>query len=307
MFTKLIRKFSSNLPYNNINLIRSHSLNIRENLSLEAFIFRHSDLIKQPTLLLWRNDRAIVIGKHQNFHKECYMQRIEEDGVIIARRRSGGGAVYQDLGNSCFSFMTQIYDESALPLDIKEVNNKIVLQALKKKFGIKGEASGRNDLVINGKKFSGSAYQVDLGGKKALKKTLHHGTLLLDIQLQDVWRYLNPNKAKLKSKGIDSVISRVRNLKEIVPDISHEAICDAIAEEFKNEYASITPNVNSLEIQSPLDFDPKVREIYNDISQDDWLFGETPKFTNNLETRFNWGIMDIFFQVEKGKNLFVLF
>jgi lipoate---protein ligase len=251
----ITRKYSDILKssFNTINLIDCKSQNIYQNLALENYFFHHAQLLV-PTLMMWRNDKTIVIGKHQNPFKECFMNKIHEDGVKIARRKSGGGAVYQDLGNTCFSFFIPIYDDTS-PLDTRNFNNKVILKALDG-FGIKGEISGRNDLEINGKKFSGSAYQLDLGGKNRRKKALHHGTLLLDVQFDDLWKYLNPNKKKLESKGVDSVVSRVMNLCTINPELEHELISTAMFESFKNLYDWCEPT--SQTITDPFSVSPHV-------------------------------------------------
>lgn len=146
---------------------------------------------------------------------------MEKDGIKLARRRTGGGAVYQDLGNSCFSFLTPVFSEK-YPLDYaKKINNEIILNSLKN-LNINAELSGRNDILCEGKKVSGSAYKMNLGNKDGKgKKALHHGTMLIDVDSSKIAKYLNPNKDKLKSKGIDSVISRVTNLVNFNPEINH--------------------------------------------------------------------------------------
>jgi lipoate-protein ligase A len=114
------------------------------NLATEEYIFDHLD-VQNPILFLWRNSPTIIMGKHQNPWKECRVQKLEEDGVILARRQSGGGCVYQDLGNSVFSFINPInFDQD----DFKTMNNEILINALKERFDITAEASGRNDLVV---------------------------------------------------------------------------------------------------------------------------------------------------------------
>lgn len=108
------------------------------------------------------------------------------------------------------------------------MNNEVLLKSLKK-FGVKGEASGRNDLVVDNKKISGSAYKLKLGRKDGTgRRSLHHGTMLLDLELGALGKYLNPNKKKLESKGVDSVISRVMNLTEANPEINHSKFCEAL-------------------------------------------------------------------------------
>lgn len=197
------RFFSISNPEKKVRILNVNCQSIHKNLAYEDFLFYNDDL-KYPTLMLWRNSKNIVIGKHQNPWKECHLQKMNEDNIALSRRKSGGGAVYQDQGNTCFSFLIPIYDKT-LPLDSKNVNNKIILAALAN-LGVDAELSGRNDITLNGKKFSGSAYEVDLGGKLKRKKALHHGTLLLDVNVTALWNYLNPDKAKLQSKVFFSEI-----------------------------------------------------------------------------------------------------
>ena len=274
-----------------VNLLTN---NINTNLAYEDYLFHHDNL-KYPTIMMWQNDKNIVIGKHQNPWKECFLQKMERDGIQQARRKSGGGAVYQDLGNSCFTFQHPIYDNTP-PLDTKNKNNVILLKGLEN-LGIKAELSGRNDITINGKKFSGSAYEVDLGGRFKIKKALHHGTILCNVDTLQLWNYLNPDKAKLKSKGIDSVISRVMNLQDLNKDINHQTIGEEFIKEFKNYWEGY--EVSEDEVSDPLSI-PKVKEIYDTLISEDWLMTKTPKFTNQIETRFKWGNIDLYMKVENG-------
>jgi lipoate-protein ligase A len=116
--------------------------------------------------------------------------------------------------------------------DYKTMNNEVIIEALKQ-LGVNAEATGRNDIHVNGKKVSGSAYKLNLGMKDGTgRKSLHHGTMLLDVDKDALSKYLSPNKLKLMSKGVDSVISRVMNLKDIIPDITHEKFCDAMSNAF---------------------------------------------------------------------------
>lgn len=154
------------------------------------------------------------------------MQKLEKEGVILARRKSGGGCVYQDLGNSVFSFINPVEDFAKQ--DFKTMNNEVLIESLKA-FGVEGKASGRNDLEVDGKKVSGSAYKLKMGKSDGTgKRSLHHGTMLLDLELTALGKYLNPNKKKLESKGVDSVVSRVMNLREVAPTIDHESYCTSL-------------------------------------------------------------------------------
>lgn len=189
---------------------------------MEECIFRQMPAT-QRVLFLWRNADTVVIGRAQNPWKECNTRRMEEDNVRLARRSSGGGAVFHDLGNTCFTFM------AGKPEYDKTISTSIVLNALNS-LGVTAEASGRNDLVVKtpegDRKVSGSAY------RETMDRGFHHGTLLLDADLSRLANYLNPDKKKLQAKGITSVRGRVTNLVELLPNITHEKICHALREAF---------------------------------------------------------------------------
>ena len=213
-----------------MDILYAESNEIFFNLATEEYIYEHLNIIN-PVLFLWRNNKTIIIGKHQNPWKECRVQLLDQDGVVLARRKSGGGCVYQDLGNSVFSFINPINDFSKE--DYKTMNNSILINSLNR-FGFNASPSGRNDLHVDGHKVSGSAYKLSLGKKDGSgKKALHHGTMLLDLDLNALEKYLSPNKLKLISKGVDSVKGRVINLTKLNPSINHDNFCTALAEEFE--------------------------------------------------------------------------
>lgn len=205
-----------------LRLLISDSYDPWFSLAVEECIFRQMPAT-QRVLFLWRNADTVVIGRAQNPWKECNTRRMEEDNVKLARRSSGGGAVFHDLGNTCFTFM------AGKPEYDKSVSTAIVVNALNQ-LGIKAEASGRNDLVVatpeGEKKVSGSAY------RETMDRGFHHGTLLLSADLGRLANYLNPDRKKLQAKGIASVRGRVTNLNEFLPGITHQQICDAVTECF---------------------------------------------------------------------------
>lgn len=182
------------------------------------------------------------------------------------------------------------------------MNNDILIDSLSS-FGVTAQASGRNDIVVGDKKISGSAYKLKLGKSDGTgRRSLHHGTMLLSLELGALQKYLNPNKKKLASKGVDSVVSRVMNLKEIVPDITHEKFCKAVEKQFIKKWSSSSPvtvNVHNLASKELLAI-PKLAEIFEGYKQWEWRFGETPDFQHSLEHKFTWALINLECNVEKG-------
>lgn len=211
---------------------------------------------------------------------------MEEENVHLARRRSGGGAVYQDLGNSIWTFI-EPRNQFSMERNITMVKNAIG------SFGIDSEFSGRNDIHVKGKKVSGSAF------KQTPDKSLHHGTILVNIDKDRVERYLNVNKEKLKSKGVDSVRQRILNLNDINPSITHEAFCESIIKEFNEVYKG-NPEVEIVNQQELHSFD-SFTHSFRELEDWNWRFGKTPKFEYSLETRFPWGIIDLHLTQVEGK------
>lgn len=175
-----------------LRLLLSDSYDPWFNLAVEECIFRQMPAT-QRVLFLWRNADTVVIGRAQNPWKECNTRRMEEDHVRLARRSSGGGAVFHDLGNTCFTFM------AGKPEYDKTVSTAIVLAALNS-LGVTADASGRNDLVVKtdsgDRKVSGSAY------RETMDRGFHHGTLLLNADLSRLANYLNPDQKSCRLKAL---------------------------------------------------------------------------------------------------------
>ena len=170
-------------------------------------------------LYLWQNENTVVIGKNQNPWAECRASLLEEEGGHLARRLSGGGAVFHDLGNLNFTFLVPTTD-----YDLQK-QQRVLLEACRS-FGIPAELSGRNDLTADGRKFSGNAFYHNG------PRSYHHGTLLVDVDGAKLQRYLTPTKAKLETKGVPSVRSRVVNLKELCPTIPIDSLKRALVAAF---------------------------------------------------------------------------
>lgn len=271
-----------------LRLLVSDSHDPLFNLAVEECIFRQMDP-NQRVLFLWRNANTVVIGRAQNPWKECNTRRMEEDGVTLARRSSGGGAVFHDLGNSCFTFM------AGKPGYDKSISTAVVLDALKL-LGVSAFASGRNDLLVatqdGDRKVSGSAY------RETHDRGFHHGTLLLDADLSRLANYLNPDPKKLAAKGISSVRSRVANLCELLPGIEHQQVSHALIEAFFAHYgARVSPEHIS---PTQLPDLPGFAETFARQRSWEWNFGHAPAFTHQLDERFDWGGVELHFDVEKG-------
>jgi lipoate-protein ligase A len=164
------------------NILIQESKDVLLNLATEEYLYEHS-VITNPVLFLWQNQKCVIIGKHQNPWKECNVPELEKDGVVLARRKSGGGCVYEDMGNAVFSFFNPISDFKTS--NYKTMNNDVLIKTLEA-LGIPGaEPSGRNDIVIKDRKISGSAYKLNLGKSDGMgRKALHHGTMLLDVDFK---------------------------------------------------------------------------------------------------------------------------
>lgn len=259
------------------------------NLATEDWIFRDLDP-QTKALFLWRNDKTVVIGRFQNPWSECNTAKMEEDNIKLARRQSGGGAVFHDLGNTNFTFL------SSKETFNKAVNNQIITNAINS-FGLESFASGRNDLLVNTpegeKKISGSAF------KETKDRSFHHGTVLINADMTRLGSYLVPNLKKLQSKGITSVRARVINLQELNSEISHDEISKRIIAEFFKAHNQEC----DIEI---LDHDylkniPALNEHFQKMSDWNWRFGEAPQFNHQMTERFDWGMMEVHLDVHKGQ------
>lgn len=250
------------------------------NLSLEEHLFSNVNK-NQFILYLWQNDNTIVLGRNQNPWKECKCKSFEKDNGKIARRLSGGGAVFHDLGNLNFTF---IMDKNLHNLNTQL---KVILNAVRY-LGIEAEFSGRNDILANNKKFSGNAFYEDDFS------FYHHGTILINSNIDKLTKYLKVSKEKMSSKGINSVSSRVINLKTLNPDISVHSMKISLIKSFIEIYGG-NPSVEYVnEKILPLE------KLYKKYSSWEWIYGETPRFDINFVNRFTWGEIDLNLKLNNG-------
>ena len=232
-------------------------------------------------LYFYVNKNAVIIGRNQNAWKECNIANMDADGVQLVRRHSGGGAVFHDNGNLNFSFIT---DEKHYDLNRQM---RVILNAVSK-LGLKAELSGRNDITVDGKKFSGNAFSLAKGNRS------HHGTILVNADLTKLSNYLCVSKEKMRSKGIDSVRARVCNLCELSSGLTVEAMRRLVIESFIEEYGAASEYV----------FDgtalAEVEERRERLASWEWRFGKTPQFDFETGKRFSFGDTQIYFNSRNG-------
>lgn len=256
------------------------------NLAIEEYVLRNMDVEEDSFLLFYINEPSIIIGKNQNTIEEIDTDFVEKNGIKVVRRLSGGGAVYHDLGNLNYSFITK--DDGESFRNFKKFTQPVV-EALGK-LGVKAELIGRNDLLVDGRKISGNA-QFATGGRM-----FSHGTLMFDTEIDTVVSALKVRKDKIESKGIKSIRSRVANISE-----------------FLEEPMSI--ETLRLEILKSI-FDGEENIKYKELTEEDWKnihalsaeryanwnwnYGKSPKFNMQHSHRFPVGSIDVRLQVNKG-------
>ncbi len=265
--------------------IDSHSLDPYFNLALEEYILKNLDA-KEEIIFLWQNTPTIVVGNNQNTIAEINLPFVNKHKIKVVRRLSGGGAVYQDLGNLNFTFLVHL--EKPINLDIKEFTLPVV-KALNK-LGAPAELSGRNDITIEGKKISGNAQRL------FQNKLLHHGTLLFDANLEVMTEVLQVGFDKIQSKGIKSVRSRVTNIKPFLAKPMNIT-------EFKESILKELFQGGEIK-QYPLgkyDLEQINKLVEEKYSRWEWNFGYSPPYTIKNSRRFPGGKVELLLDVEKGK------
>lgn len=235
-------------------------------------------------LFLWQNHRTVVVGRNQDAHLECNIPLLESEGGTLARRISGGGAVYHDTGNLNYSFLCH-----RRHFDLQRQLQQVI--AALQHLGVSPTLSGRNDILLEGKKCSGHAFYLRNDA------ALHHGSILVATDLDAVQRYLTPSVRKLAAKGISSVRSRVTNLCDTEVLLDRKITVTQLISQV--ESAMTTVCQGSFLSLTELD-ETKVEHHRQKMASWEWRFGSEPTYDVMMETRFDWGDVRLEFSLQKG-------
>lgn len=265
--------------------IVNKSNNPAYNIALEAYAFR--ELFSEDEIfILWINEPAIIIGKHQNTIQEINKEYIDAHGIHVARRLSGGGAVYHDLNNLNYTIISNKSEEGAF--DFKTFSQPVIETLAD--LGVKAEFTGRNDLEINGKKFCGNAQAYYKG------RMMHHGCLLFDVDMTVLGDALKVSKDKIESKGIKSVRARVTNILDELPEkITVNEFSDKILAKMKETYPDMTEYILSEDELAKIQ-----KSADEQFGNWDWVYGKAPEYTIERNVRYPAGKINTFANVEKS-------
>lgn len=242
-----------------------------------------ADLVSPGKLIvfLWINGDSVIIGRHQNAFLDVNVRELHGDGGKLARRLTGGGAVFHDEGNLNFSFL------SAPETREKEENYAVIEDAVRV-FGLEPVRTGRNDIAVNGRKISGNAF---LGTSGFF---LHHGTLLISADREKMPRYLRVRPDKLEGKGVTSVASRVANLRDFCPACTAESVKNAVKDALRARYGDVEEGDEGALSGDAL-------ERYEGLFSDkDFIFGKDVRLRSAGYRRFSWGYADVRFTLDGG-------
>lgn len=256
------------------------SLRAPFNIASEEYLLERTT---DSYIYFWRNESAVIVGKNQNTLQEVDLEYTDSHGIEVVRRMSGGGAVYHDLGNICYTVIAP-YDKN---IDTYREFSSPLIEYLNK-IGIPATFSGRNDIEVDGYKVSGNAERI------YRDRVMHHGTLLFDTDLTVLEKALIPSPLKLKSKGIKSVRARVKNIKQLCGrEETSEQFFSALCAHFSSMYQ--TKEFDDDEIN-------EIRTLAKDkYSTYDWNVGESPKAQFIRAVRFDYGIVELAFDLIDGQ------
>lgn len=261
---------------------RSKSYNPRINQALETYFTEQAEA-GRLIFYLWQNDKTVFIGRNQSARGECRVRELEADGGFLCRRLSGGGAVYHDTQNINFTFALHDADYDTV------LQTEVILEAVRR-LGLHPERSGRNDLTLDGKKFSGHSYY------KNKDCRFHNGTLLVAADTKAMQRYLSVTPEKLEANKVRSVRSRVVNLRELLPDLEMEELVKALLEALAATYG-VKPQplpeeaIDRERLQYWIDF----------LSRPEWIYGNQREGEVQAGRRFSWGQFDLSFDLEEQR------
>ena len=248
------------------------------NLAFEEYVLTHWTV--GDILILWQNDNAVIIGRNQNTAEEINQSFVDTHGIHVVRRNTGGGAVYHDLGNLNYSFIT---DEGAS----RNAFTQPVVRALCD-LGMDAEASGRNDILVSGKKVSGTAQQISKG------RILHHGTLLFDSDSNMISGALTPDPGKYQSKGVKSVRSRVGNIRAFLQQDMTITAFWAHLKRTLGDAGMVEAQLTAEELAQV----EKLKAEKYDTWQ--WNYGRSPAYDTQVKRRFSGGTLDVRLTVKQG-------
>lgn len=267
---------------NAVHYLETGSQNPFYNLAFEEYVLRNRR--DGDYLLLWQNDNTIVVGRNQNTMAEINRSFVDKNGIRVVRRMTGGGAVYHDLGNLNYSFITGAGDAARLTM---ERFTGPIVEALKS-LGLRAEASGRNDILVEGKKVSGTA-QCLAGGR-----ILHHGTLLFDSNPEMIAHALNVDPLKFKSKSSKSVQSRVGNIRSFLRDDMDMPSFWEYLKKFLTSGDFRRDELSELELKTIADLKKMKYDTW------EWNYGRSPKFDLMNRNHFDGGILEVGLHAEGG-------
>ncbi len=264
-------------------VIISNRLDPYRNLAVEACLLDRADRYA-PALLLWRSGPAVVIGKNQNPWRECHLEAVRRDGIHLARRVSGGGAVYHDEGNLNFAIILKrtAYDE--------ERQFGVIRRALKN-LGFETRIENRNSLMAGDRKISGNAFCFR---KQA---AMHHGTILIESDLKRLAEYLAPGPHDIATHAIASIRSNVVNLRDLIPTRTPAEVREALRDAFIREYGGASDPVRAEDVLDP----SEIASLRRRYRSDEWVYGYTPGFDLALAHAFPWGALRLNLRVEQGR------
>ena len=248
------------------------------NFAIEEYLLDKQPELKEPILFIWQNDKSVIIGRNQDIYSECNLEYLKKNNILPARRKTGGGAVYHDLGNINFSYICSK----------EEYNRAFVTDTIcncLKHLGINAYASGRNDIEVDGFKISGHAF---LSNDKSV---LHHGTIMLDVDLNVMDEALHINEGKIARKGIQSVRSRVKNLIDFQENLTLKELKDSLIGEFELVFGKAKAISLNEEVIN------KSSSFYSD---ENWIFGLFLNTEFSKSFSFDWGEVKILLYIVNG-------